>query len=200
MFPEPPELKAARAKRFEERANSPRVQQLVRQRLQSFDQPSSEQINELVQLLATEDLFDEMSLAYLRHMQWAKRLAAAHGFTCLFYWQPNLYTKDVLSADEQLFAPQFERNRASFEAAYAHFEQRRRQGIQGDPRWRDLQSVKNLADLFDTEEWSEQTAFIDAAHATELANRAIAGAMLDDVLQIIARKNEAREESNAAEP
>ncbi len=118
---------------------------------------------------------------YLENVRMANALAREYGFRTVFLWQPTIYSKKVLSPDEQRErlgaarrrgGPAFAEEYRAFNAAFK--ERMKTGGPQG------------VFDLSDTFENDPRTIFIDRFHISEVGNEKVAEA-ITPILREIAR-------------
>ncbi len=118
---------------------------------------------------------------YLENVRMANALAREYGFRAVFFWQPTIYSKKVLSAEEQRGrlgaarrrgGPAFAEEYRAFNAA---FQQRMK-----------TSSVQGVYDLSDVFENDPRTIFIDRFHISEVGNEKVTEAIAP-ILQEIAR-------------
>jgi lysophospholipase L1-like esterase len=116
-------------------------------------------------------LADEVVRRYAANIALAESLGRSFGFRALFYWQPVVFTKAVLSTVEREEAMRY----AWTEQAFREVHQK----IRASSELSAGSSFRNLSAIFDD---VKNLVFIDFCHTTEAANRQIAAAMADGVI------------------
>lgn len=111
---------------------------------------------------------------YFNNVRIVESLARSYDFRCLFYWQPNLFSKQKLSPYE------LEQERSAypgearfFRAVYA------RMGPEAAAH-----EVRDLSAIFGS---GEQPYYIDSEHINEEGNQIVAGRMLPEVAETLNR-------------
>ena len=114
-----------------------------------------------------DGLEEETARVYLNNLKIVKSLEKDFDFKSFFYWQPTLFTKDILSNDE---------NRITNEGDI-FFQPPKEFYIQ---TYKEIKSndLKDLSDIFDE---YNNTIFLDWAHITEDGNKIIAEEIGKDV-------------------
>ena len=113
-----------------------------------------------------EELGDRTVDFYASTIDLVRRLAAAYHFRVLFYWQPVIFTKQILTPYEQAEADKQSGLADFFTSVYGKIRQRV-----------SAPDVHHLGDLF-----AEASApyFVDFCHLTEQGNEQVAAAMAPD--------------------
>mgnify|MGYP002082934612 CR=1 FL=1 len=123
-------------------------------------------------------LADEVVAVYLANVGHVRKLAAGYGFSCLFYWQPILYTKAHPTAYEQsLFARRWYEDGPPvssdvYRALWIKIYERVRALSQPYPEFHDLSRI------FDRD---KAPRFIDPQHLGESGNEVVAHRRMDDI-------------------
>jgi lysophospholipase L1-like esterase len=115
---------------------------------------------------------------YAENIRIVRLLADEYGFEALFFWQPNVFTKNVLTAHEQRY-----RNTHALEPLYVATYQARRGNAA-------LGAIPGAIDISDVFRESGENYFLDFAHTTESGNEKIADAMLPGVRAAFQRLTE----------
>jgi hypothetical protein len=120
---------------------------------------------------------------YLANKRLIDAAAQSYGFKCLFFWQPNVWTKTNLTAYES-------------KQRWLPGEQQFIDGIYR--RIAMIPSPGNLQDLSAVFGDSAKPFYIDEAHITEEGNRIVAQAMLPSLLQVLKEGPLQRTQSSAS--
>ncbi len=107
-----------------------------------------------------------------------RALAAEFDVQALFIWQPALFAKSQLSANEERILRDLERNSPGFIQRYEAVDGLLRQRVH-DESWND---IIILTDLFAA---SEADIFFDLVHIDEIGNQAVAAALLAPISEIL---------------
>lgn len=120
---------------------------------------------------------------YLNNKHIVEAVGKSFGFGCLFFWQPTVYTKAILTAYEA-------------KQGWLPGDREFLAGVhQSIVRAAGEENIHDLSGVFGS---SPQPFFIDESHVTEAGNRIVAQAMLPYVLAAIKAKTE--EASTGAPP
>jgi lysophospholipase L1-like esterase len=111
-----------------------------------------------------ETLDDETLDILQENMRIVRGLEREYGFTTFFYWQPAIYTKDVLSKDEE--------DNVKKDLAYGKRYNRVTELVKAEG------SIRDLSDMLDE---YDNSFFIDEYHISENGNEIIASALFQDV-------------------
>ncbi len=116
----------------------------------------------------------EVIAAYAANLRLVRLLARGCGFYPIFFWQPVIATKRVLTRDEQRWDQDYTTDPEARRRLYAAIlgERRRCREIE------DAADTVDLSALFD--DWSDPV-YIDLYHLSEAGNAAVAEAMLPAV-------------------
>lgn len=117
---------------------------------------------------------------YMANVTIIKAVAKRFGCEARFYWQPVVFSKISTTAMEQQIIEK-QSIGSFFELVYAMVRQRNT-GID-----RNHSEVQYIADVFDTPEWSNKSAFFDLCHVGEPANEAIAKRIDADLAAVVSR-------------
>ena len=119
-------------------------------------------------------LAGEVIAAYAGNLRLVRLLAHEYGFRPIFFWQPVITTKRVLTRDEQRWDKDYTKDPETRRRLYAAIlgAYRRYRGIIG------AADMVDLSALFD--DWTDPV-YIDLYHLSEAGNAAVAGAMLPTV-------------------
>ncbi len=119
----------------------------------------------------TGALAAQVIAAYAANLRLIRALAREYGFRPIFFWQPALATKRVLTADEQRWDRDYTRDPQARRRLYAAILDARR----------DCREIAAAADTIDLsalfDDWAKPV-YIDLYHLSEAGNAAIAEAML----------------------
>ena len=130
-------------------------------------------------------LVDATVDVYFANVRLVNTLAREFGFRAVFFWQPTMYSKKVLSPDEDRWRRQGEQQSGGgsrlFSDQYRAFDAAFKQRLRTAP-------VDNVYDLSGIFERDARTIFIDRFHATETGNEAVAGAVADIVHRLVGAK------------
>jgi len=125
---------------------------------------------------------------YAANLAFIEALGRSYGFESLFYWQPNVFSKQNRSPGEQTAAA------GAFLSAEVYDDIYRRLGqseaLNAHPRFRDISA------LFGD---SEAPYYVDGTHLSEPGNRLVAKAMVEDVIALIEQRRSAAAENRATE-
>lgn len=113
----------------------------------------------------------EVARVYAWNVRLVSKLGRAHGFGSLFYWQPNIFTKDKLASYEQPL-------RDSGDGSY--YVEARKAVIAG---LTDARTFHDLSGVFGSDPASY---FIDNVHLTGAGNAIVARRMVRDVVPVVA--------------
>ncbi|HEV2100440.1 MAG TPA: hypothetical protein VGR45_16155, partial [Stellaceae bacterium] len=119
-------------------------------------------------------LGDEVIAIYAANLRLIRLLAHAHGFRPIFFWQPVITTKRMLTRDEQRWDKDYTKNPEARRRLYTAILGARR-------RFREIAEAADTVDLsalFD--DWTNPV-YIDLYHLSETGNAAVAEAMLPTV-------------------
>lgn len=116
---------------------------------------------------------------YLENVRIVKALAREYGFRAVFFWQPTIYSKNVLSAEEQRWRLTGSRRRGGplFAEEYRAFNDAFRQRMQSSK----TEGVYDLSGVFEND---PRTIFLDRFHISEAGNEKVAGAVARIVQEI----------------
>lgn len=121
--------------------------------------------------------------AYVMNVIMADTIANEFGFTCLFYWQPTIHSKEVLSPHEEQVAAK-QGSSGMYDLLNQTIRDAHDELAQGHP---DLAKRLNVIDdIFDHPDWDGETAFYDAWHVSDKANAWIAARMQRDLSPTLA--------------
>lgn len=109
--------------------------------------------------------------AYAANLRLVRLLAREYGFRPLFFWQPALTTKQVLTRDEQRWDKDYTKHPEARRRLYAAILETR----QDCREIADAADTVDLSALFD--DWTDPV-YIDLYHLSEAGNAAVAEAML----------------------
>jgi len=113
---------------------------------------------------------------YLGNVRIVEALARAYGFRAVFFWQPTIYSKKVLSRAEDRWrrvgSERGARSGRPFSEEYRFFYDAFRQRLNAKP----IESVRDLSGIFERE---AGTIFLDRFHVSEMGNEKIADAMVE---------------------
>jgi len=110
---------------------------------------------------------DEQTVAILRkNIEIVRALERGFSFRTFFYWQPAVYNKNTLSADE--------REKIAKNADYGQMYLRVTEMIRLEPE------IRDVSGLFDG---IDETVFIDEFHISEDGNERVAQVIFEDLLQ-----------------
>ncbi len=118
----------------------------------------------------SEEVAREVARVYAWNVTLVKGLSQTHGFKALFYWQPNIFTKDPLAPYEQQLRG--EGGGTPYVAARRAVSAR-------------LAGVDGFHDLSGVFEGDARSYFIDGVHVTEAGNDVVARRMLTDIVPIV---------------
>lgn len=118
----------------------------------------------------TDQLAQGVVDAYLWNVQHVEALGARYGFKTLFFWQPTLFTKRVLSDDER------EEMRALKNARAVDYVRQTNKVLNGRLQTGKYPNVHNLEHVFGD---TPQTMFLDSMHPLEPGNERIATVMVE---------------------
>ncbi len=119
-------------------------------------------------------LAGEVIAAYAANLRLIRLLSRTHGFRAIFFWQPVITTKRVLTRDEQRWDKDYTKDPEARRRLYAAILGARR-------RCREITEAGDTVDLsalFD--DWANPV-YIDLYHLSETGNAAVAEAMLPTV-------------------
>ena len=111
---------------------------------------------------------------YFENLRLIKSLENEYGFTSIFYWQPNLATKEELSTKEKQFL--FDDDLTGWLDEYFAFYNATAEKIETTKK------IIDLTDLFDDH---PGTIYLDDCHKNEEGNRILAERMVEDILKTI---------------
>ncbi len=122
---------------------------------------------------------------YFANVRLVNMLAREYGFRAVFYWQPTIYSKKVLSPDEErwrLIGSRMPRRGGGtplFADEYRAFNEAFRKKLQSS-------RIENVHDLSVTFENDPRTIFIDRFHISEPGNEKVAEAMIATLHGVVA--------------
>lgn len=119
--------------------------------------------------------------AYAANLRLLRLLAREYGFRPLFFWQPVITTKRILTPDEQRWDKDYTRDPAARRCLYAEILAERRRS----PEIVAAADAIDLSALFD--DWSAPV-YIDLYHLSEAGNAAVAEAMLPALTEAIGQR------------
>ena len=117
----------------------------------------------------------EVIAIYATNLRLVRLLAQAYGFRTVFFWQPVITTKQVLTRDEQRWDKDYTKDPEARRRLYSAIVKARR----GCPEIVDAEDTVDLSALFD--DWTDPV-YIDLYHLSETGNAAVAEAMLPAVI------------------
>jgi lysophospholipase L1-like esterase len=123
---------------------------------------------------AIPPLADRVVSRYEANLELIKSLGQAYGFRSLFFWQPDVFTKEAPVALEREHAARHAWAEPMFRAVHERIHASAR--LRADPAFHDLSAI--FAD-------SDGLIFIDYCHTTEPADERIAAAMADRVIEAL---------------
>ncbi len=122
-----------------------------------------------------EALATSIVARYAENLRIVELLAKEYEFEALYYWQPVVFTKNVLTGHEQRY-----RNTHALEALYeATYRARRESDV--------LASLTTAIDISDAFRESTENYFLDFAHTSEAGNQKIVEVMMPGVSGAIER-------------
>jgi lysophospholipase L1-like esterase len=121
---------------------------------------------------------------YLGNVRLVNALAREYGFKTVFFWQPTIYSKQVLSPEEERWrltgtrrpgrgAPAFAEEYRAFNEAFRHRMK--------------TSAIEGLVDLSGVFERERGTIFIDRFHISEVGNERVADAMAPVLRTVLSR-------------
>jgi hypothetical protein len=125
---------------------------------------------------ATRRLGDEVVRRYAANLSIVEQLGRGFHFQSLFYWQPVIFAKQVLTS--------FELEESQKYASLQGIFRDTREAIRHSPGLQEEGSFRDLSGFFAD---SKGLVFIDYCHTTETANGRIAAAMAADVIKLLGR-------------
>jgi lysophospholipase L1-like esterase len=110
---------------------------------------------------------------YVGNVRLVKALARDYGFQVVFFWQPTIYSKKILSPDEERWRLTGSRRQGApaFAEEYRAFNEAFKQRMKSAR----IDDVYDLSDTFANE---ARTIYIDRFHMSEIGNNAVAEAMV----------------------
>ena len=130
-------------------------------------------------------LVDATVDVYFANVRLVNALAREFGFRAVFFWQPTMYSKKVLSPDEDRWRRRGEQQTGGgtrvFADQYRAFDAAFKHRLNTTP-------VDNVHDLSGIFERDPRTIFIDRFHSTETGNETVAGAVADVVHRLVGAK------------
>lgn len=123
--------------------------------------------------------------AYMGNVRIVNALARQYGFRAVFFWQPTIFSKKTLSADEERWRLTAPRRPGRTAPAFAEEYQAFNQTFQERVRASKLDNVVNLSGLFEDD---SRTIFIDRFHVSEAGNAKVADAIAQSLRQIVATR------------
>jgi lysophospholipase L1-like esterase len=121
---------------------------------------------------------------YVANMQIVEALAQDYGFSVLFYWQPVIYNKRILSTWEKLQLDVY---------GEARFFGQADRVLKDRAVYRDHSSFNDLADAFGDQ---GDTVFIDLFHISEAGNDRVSNLMLQTLVPVVSHARPLRSEGN----
>ncbi|MCB2263200.1 MAG: hypothetical protein LGR52_09735, partial [Candidatus Thiosymbion ectosymbiont of Robbea hypermnestra] len=119
---------------------------------------------------------------YAANLAFVASLGRRYGFEPLFYWQPNLFLKRHHSPSERIAAGHLSPFRQAFDAVSRRV---RESAVLNDhPGFHDISA------LFDD---LAAPYYVDGVHLSEPGNRLVAEAMVDDLIDLIDRRQQVSE-------
>jgi lysophospholipase L1-like esterase len=122
---------------------------------------------------------------YFANVKLVNALAREFGFRAVFFWQPTMYSKKVLSPDEDRWRRQGEQRGGGvtrvFAEQYRAFDAAFKRRLGPTP----MDNVHDLSGIFERD---PRTIFIDRFHATEAGNETVAGAIAEVVQRLVGAK------------
>jgi lysophospholipase L1-like esterase len=119
---------------------------------------------------------------YFANVKLVNALAREFGFRTVFFWQPTMYSKKVLSPEEDRWRREGEgrsgRTTRAFADDYRAFDAAFKRRLQSG-------QVANVYDLSGIFERDPRTIFIDRFHVSEVGNETVAGAIADVVRRLV---------------
>jgi lysophospholipase L1-like esterase len=125
---------------------------------------------------AIRELSAAVVRCYQANVTIVEALGRSFGFRPLFYWQPDVFTKAELAPVEQEEAAKYAWAEPIFREVHA--------AIRESSTLRSRADFRDLGGIFGD---SRDLCFIDYCHTTELANRPVAAAIVEDVIAALAR-------------
>jgi hypothetical protein len=119
-------------------------------------------------------LSEEVVACYQANLWIVEGLGRSFNFRSLFYWQPDVFSKQILHPVERDEAARYSWAETMFREVQTRLSGR--PSLRSDPAFRDLGSF--FGD-------SQDLVFIDYCHTTESANLRIAERIVDDVIEAV---------------
>ena len=110
-------------------------------------------------------------------------LARPYGFRAVFFWQPTIFSKKTLSADEERWRLTEPRRPGRTAPAFAQEYQAFNEAFRERLRASKLDNVIDLSGVFEDD---PRTIFIDRFHVSEAGNATVADAMAQSLRRIVA--------------
>lgn len=124
-----------------------------------------------------QNIEEDIVKIYLSNMKIVDSLGKAYGFTSIFYWQPVIYTKNILTKyEKQEVEAKGKEVREFYDRTYTAMKEQ-------NMKCADYHFY-NISDMFAK---TDQPFFIDFCHLTEAGNQMIANRMKDDIIEIISK-------------
>ena len=120
-----------------------------------------------------EEKYQDIIDAYFFNVNAVHSLGDFYNFDVLFYWQPNIATKDNLTDDERNLA---------YGERYEMFEHHQEFNKHITPELRDQERVTSLLDIFEGE---KREIYKTDVHKTELGYQIVADFITDDIKETI---------------
>lgn len=120
---------------------------------------------------------------YLWNVRFVNLLAREYGFRAVFYWQPTVYSKKVLSPDEdrwRLTAARMGSRRPA--PIFADEHKAFNQVFQQKMKTAGIDNLYDLSELFAND---KRTIFVDRFHISEVGNEKVADAMIQTLQNIV---------------
>jgi lysophospholipase L1-like esterase len=122
----------------------------------------------------TDSLVQDVIRNYEANIKTVQALGDAYGFTCHFFWQPAVVTKEHLSSTEVSWTQRPAPWKDFFFSVYG--EVQKTDSLEKNARFQDLSSIFDDVDT---------TVYIDWAHVTEEANETIAQHMSQKLIPLL---------------
>ncbi len=166
---------------FDKRRADPKVAERIEQIKTSADIPKATARQLMTQVLI-EDKVLEMLHCYSATIRAIEAIGDEYGFETWFFWQPAIFTKLHLSAEEQVILKREGSSESIYISAYNTVLQ-----ILNTPEDQDHESrlplhrVVYLGDAFERGSWGDKQAFFDICHVSSAANELIAQLIWEQV-------------------
>jgi len=122
---------------------------------------------------------------YFSNVRMILALARPFKFDAQFYWQP-LLTNRTNTTDSERELLKNEPNAVAYHRMFDRMM--REQSLQMLEIAPKISSWRNLAHMFDSQSWRDQTLYFDLCHLADIGNRAVAAEMARDLIPLVQQR------------